>query len=383
MNLFEFNKLNLILIFIFLLVFYILYCIADTKELLNIPPPSETKVQLAQEQIGDTSIPPLSAKQTQGISSPSDISQTIPLLKSPNNIQNINGDDGQIKNTTNTMDEQPAGIGPCRNKCGSNEDCNIVFGRGQNKCVNGRCSCVSGTGTFCHLRPNYYKNPREMTPAQIIKFKNDAQLSKMTLQDYKNWLSLFEFDLDNLPKIHLANYNRVKSGLPVYDIPLADPVDEFFASSAARRDRVCMDIPNADIDSPLNWKLHSSFNNMGNINSRGETNVSLPYAQYTHNNHLDEANVFSTERTYERENNITIKDWFLNNINWIFDDIDRNAMWRYNDPNQNRFLNIIENKGVVPKQATLLAQKLLADEYAAGKKSIPEPVAEDILAEKL
>lgn len=336
MKIFEFNRLYLFLIFIFLLIFYILYCIADTKELLDIP--ADVHANNVNTATANTST-------------------TIPLLKTPGA-----GADGQL-----------AGIGECRNTCGSNKDCNIVFGRGLNTCVNGKCSCVSGTGTFCHLKPNYYKNPREMTPAQIIKFKNDADLSKMTLEDYKNWLGLFEFDLNNLPKIHLNNYNRLKEGLPIYDIPLSDPVDEFFASSAARRDRVCLDIPNSDVDSPLNWKLHPSLNNMGKINSRGQTDVSLGYAQYAPNNKLDEGNVFSTERTYERTNEVTVKDLLWNNINWLFYDIDRNAMWRYNDPNQNRFLNIITNKVEVPKQPTLESKSLMADDFATGKKSIPQP----------
>ena len=67
---------------------------------------------------------------------------------------------------------------PKKVNCGSDKDCNVVFGNGLNKCVNGKCSCIEGKGQFCHKPSNYYLNPKDMTPQQIIKFKNKAKNTK-------------------------------------------------------------------------------------------------------------------------------------------------------------------------------------------------------------
>lgn len=57
----------------------------------------------------------------------------------------------------------------------------------------------------------YYKDPTDLNPRQIIKFKYRARLSKMTFQDYRNWLSVFQNDTESLyqkfPE-HLPNYEK-------------------------------------------------------------------------------------------------------------------------------------------------------------------------------
>lgn len=105
-------------------------------------------------------------------------------------------------------------------KCSDDWQCNQVYGRGANKCVDGNCQCRYGTGMYCHLEPTYYLDPRLMSPAQIVKFKRQAKVSKMTIQDYKNWLSLFEYDLDELPLVHRKNYWRLKKGDTIKFVPL-------------------------------------------------------------------------------------------------------------------------------------------------------------------
>jgi hypothetical protein len=122
-------------------------------------------------------------------------------------------------------------------------------------------------------------------------------------------------------------------GKQVYEIPLSDPIKEFFADSSAINDRVTLEIPNAEIDSPLNWKIRSQLNNTGKIDTHGNTERSLNYSRYY--KHPD----INSDRL-QRADNVTAKDWFFNNINWLFNDVDRtnNA---YKDPNKNRFMNVI------------------------------------------
>lgn len=221
---------------------------------------------------------------------------------------------------------------PDKVTCNTNEDCNIIYGKGKNQCVGGKCKCTEGTGAFCHKRPNYYKDPTEMTPAQVIKFKKNAKLENMTIGDYKNWLMLFKYDQESLPRYHLRNFQRLMMGQPIYDIPLSDPVEEYFADSAAKKDKITMEIPNAEIDSPLNWKINSQLNNTGKIDRLGNTERPLNWSRYY------KYPALSADR-FERSDKLTVKDWFLNNINWLFYDVDRNQA--YKDPNANRFMNII------------------------------------------
>ena len=288
----------------------------------------------------------------------------------------------------------PDGAGDCKRivtvpqkvSCEVDGDCNIVFGNGENKCLNGKCRCAAGSGKFCHLKSDYYKRLSEMTPAQIIKFKKHGKLDKMTIRDYLKWLSLFKYDIENLPRQHLRNFQRYLKGLPVFNIPLSDPTEEFFADQGARRDRVCLDIPNSEIDSPLNYKIRSTLNNDGMINVLEQTERPLNWSKYYNHPSLAKDRLERTETS-------TIKDWFLNNINWLFYDIDRNAA--YKDPQKNRFMNIIDQtnterirsgsvrpgfsaqrlatqtSGLVPTQEGVIAPESNMSNYASAYDPMP------------
>ena len=60
-----------------------------------------------------------------------------------------------------------------------------------------------------------------MTDRQLYKFKVNAKFDKMTVQDYINWLVLFEDDLDQLSPRHLNNFLKLKKGIKITlnDIP--------------------------------------------------------------------------------------------------------------------------------------------------------------------
>jgi hypothetical protein len=139
------------------------------------------------------------------------------------NIKSINKSNNQ-SNTIKSINK----LGNYKNKetinigCKNNNDCNLVNGQGVNKCLSDNsCYCVNGSGTFCQFGPTYYLDPKNMTEKQQFKFKYKADLLKMTIQDYKNWLSMFSDDLLNLPKTHLQNYIKLMNGeiITKQDIP--------------------------------------------------------------------------------------------------------------------------------------------------------------------
>ena len=107
-------------------------------------------------------------------------------------------------------------IGPSNNKCSSNSDCNLIPGQSGNVCtIDSSCHCLTGIGPKCNRSLTYYKELTEMTPAQKLKFKKRAKLSKMTLKDYTNWLSMFKNDLDDLALNHPAhtkNFEKFLAG---------------------------------------------------------------------------------------------------------------------------------------------------------------------------
>lgn len=68
----------------------------------------------------------------------------------------------------------------------------------------------------------YYKDPKEMTLEQQIKFRNRAKVHKMTVRDYENWLLMFKSDKQNLEQEHRENLSRLLRGdrLSSDDIPV-------------------------------------------------------------------------------------------------------------------------------------------------------------------
>lgn len=323
-----------------ILIFYLLFTISfpgDKREKYQ-SGGATTDDQIEQISIPATIIPsappandkPTTTDQTSSSAFPSSETKSI---ESPNTPTFVNP-------MTQTPDKSHLLIEiPRKVTCENNADCNIVYGQGKNKCIGGKCQCSSGVGTFCHQRKNYYKDPRDMTPAQVIKFRKKAKMENMTTQDYINWLSLFRYDIESLPIEHRRNFQRYLQGLPIYDIPLSDPAKEFYASQAAKSDQVCLNIPNSEVDSPLNWKINAQLNNSGIMDVRGNTERPLNWARYYKHPALNE----SGERFQSSEQQTSTKDWFYNNMNWLFTDVDRHNA-AYKDPNQNRFLNIIDGQ---------------------------------------
>lgn len=67
----------------------------------------------------------------------------------------------------------------------------------------------------------YYLDPRDMTPAQLEKFKHKAKFANMTVNDYYNWLLLFADNPEQLTAFHRANLRIISRGgkLSAADLP--------------------------------------------------------------------------------------------------------------------------------------------------------------------
>lgn len=120
-----------------------------------------------------------------------------------------------VVNTETPPTEVRAKIG-----CTTDADCNVVHGNGKNICKSDKtCKCVSGSGLFCHLGFTNYKDPGDMTPEEKRRFKQHFR-SNMTLQDYKNWLSLYKEDSENLRPHHRRNLKKLINGGQLFDIDI-------------------------------------------------------------------------------------------------------------------------------------------------------------------
>ena len=73
---------------------------------------------------------------------------------------------------------------------------------------------------FCHYGPTAYRDPKDMTPDELRRFKAKFR-NNYTLQDYKNWLILYKPDPENLRANHRKNLRVVLRGgqLSPKDIP--------------------------------------------------------------------------------------------------------------------------------------------------------------------
>ncbi len=187
----------------------------------------------------------------------------------------INQADDQLRNAEkcarNNCETKP-NIG-CRN----DDDCNVVFGNGYNKCLsNNKCYCVEGSGLFCHYGPTYYKDPKDLTDRQLQKFKLKAKFDKMTVQDYVNWLMLFEDDLDDLAPRHLNNFLKIKKGvkLTLNDIPrdkIPPPMtaQDYFTQLYTLDDQINIYSPQvsdtAGMQIPANYADYSQFTSPHNL----------------------------------------------------------------------------------------------------------------------
>jgi len=105
--------------------------------------------------------------------------------------------------------------------CRRDDDCNIVNGDGANKCQDGKCQCVTGSGHLCHEGNTYYLDPKDMTAQQVSRFKKNANFTKMTAHDYRNWLELYRDDPSNLPDRHHEAFRKLIRGEKIIskDVP--------------------------------------------------------------------------------------------------------------------------------------------------------------------
>jgi hypothetical protein len=106
--------------------------------------------------------------------------------------------------------------------CENDNDCNLFYGDGKNTCKsNKQCRCEVGSGVLCQYGPTNYKDPKDMTTKEKTIFKNLSNYDNFTIQDYKNWLSLYKKDYYLLSDEHLINLRKVLRGEPLAlrDIP--------------------------------------------------------------------------------------------------------------------------------------------------------------------
>lgn len=171
--------------------------------------------------------------------------------------------------------------------CTTDADCNVVNGDGRNVCKSdGTCSCVGGgSGTFCHYGPTAYRDPKDMTPDELRRFKAKYR-NTFTLQDYKNWLMLYKSDPENLRAHHRRNLRILLQGgqLTPKDVPsmrIRPPTDasDYF-QKMYRGGNIAVQFP--DNDSPFvaaNYKDYNDFVPPENVASSWITGVVNAYAE--------------------------------------------------------------------------------------------------------
>lgn len=84
--------------------------------------------------------------------------------------------------------------------------------------TNGESICIkkhvhgAGVGGICQYGPTNYAYPPDMSPTDRKVFKTTYP-QNMTLQDYINWLWLYETTPDSLTKDHRKNFEALKRGM--------------------------------------------------------------------------------------------------------------------------------------------------------------------------
>lgn len=132
-------------------------------------------------------------------------------------LQDLSDTSVELSKTAETPTTEVVKIG-----CTKNADCNVINGDGKNVCqIDGTCNCIGGgSGLFCHYGPVNYKDPKDMTPTELRRFKSKYR-KNMTLQDYKNWLLLYKDDPQNLSLQHRTNLKILLQGgrITAKDVP--------------------------------------------------------------------------------------------------------------------------------------------------------------------
>ena len=143
---------------------------------------------------------------------------TVDSFDSTMDSSNDSTTDSDIANKTNLLNSGAKTVVGCD----KDSECNLFYGDGKNTCKsNKQCRCEVGSGVLCQYGPTNYKDPKDMTTKERTIFKNLSNYDNFTIQDYKNWLSLYKKDYYLLSDDHLINLRKVLRGEPLAlrDIP--------------------------------------------------------------------------------------------------------------------------------------------------------------------
>jgi hypothetical protein len=249
------------------------------KQLQELISPLSSKVQIMTSpdiKPHQISLPSVTAQPVTTIPNPRQLVQDVP---------NMN------KLTQSSPNHNSRAIG-----CTADDDCNVVYGNGQNKCLSsGECYCAKGSGQFCHYGPTYYKDPKDMTDEQRRKFKLKAKVYKMTLQDYINWLRLFEDEQDLLSPRDLANLQKLLKGIHLKDedvprenIPPPLTAEQYFNQLYMLDAQ--LNPQNADtagLQLPANYTEYSQYDNPRNLKHLDDHNQLEMLSKYQNREVLD------------------------------------------------------------------------------------------------
>ena len=87
-----------------------------------------------------------------------------------------------------------------------------------------------------NMTDTYYRDPKTMTPVQLIKFQDKARIEKMTIKDYQNWLLTFRDMSQRLTGFHRQNLKVLIRGgqLEPSDMPVRCPAPSGVEESYAK-----------------------------------------------------------------------------------------------------------------------------------------------------
>jgi len=147
-----------------------------------------------------------------------------------------------------------------------------------------------------HMGATYYKDPKNMTPQQIQKFKEKAKIYKMTLQDYINWLTMFIDDPDALPPKHLSNLLKLRGGqsltkddIPRDQIPYPLTAQQYFEKVSTIDDQLLpQNLDTAGVQIPANYMEYSQFDSPRNLKHLDDYNHIEKLKKYEHKESIDQ-----------------------------------------------------------------------------------------------